>query len=299
MTQLNVLPYPAIIDYVGPELLHVLSPAIHCDNANESLLQKAAYLQQALQQRFGTSSTICEQNSSRQAPGTLISLQVVEQLQQLQQFRWREEGYQLSCGAQGIQIAALTATGVFYGIQTLLQALQATPDGLRLPYTQVCMHAVRTRLLELALLSANAALPSANLISCVTCVCHQLQRSLLIKSQQHLRVCRSLFAMLDQALSCNTVCCNTVTICEFGHVFVHCSQHTCVLLRAWSVYIMCLTCTKVCVAPCCCCCCYCCCLLMLIDHTRSLLPILNTTGHQNANPMKSPPATALPILPGD
>ncbi|KAF6256580.1 hypothetical protein COO60DRAFT_1702275 [Scenedesmus sp. NREL 46B-D3] len=64
-------------------------------------------------------------------------LQLVEQLQQLQQFRWREEGYQLTCGTQGVQIAALTTTGVFYGIQTLLQALQATSEGLRLPHTQV------------------------------------------------------------------------------------------------------------------------------------------------------------------
>jgi N-acetyl-beta-hexosaminidase len=146
MSQLNVLPYPAIVDYVAPESLHVCTPAIQCDNADEGLLQKAAYLQQALQQRFGTFATICEQNSSQQAPGTAISLQLVEQLQQLQQFRWREEGYQLTCGAQGIQIAALTTTGVFYGIQTLLQALQATPEGLRLPYTQVRMHAATAKL---------------------------------------------------------------------------------------------------------------------------------------------------------
>uniref|UniRef100_A0A383VT24 beta-N-acetylhexosaminidase n=1 Tax=Tetradesmus obliquus TaxID=3088 RepID=A0A383VT24_TETOB len=137
MNQLNVLPYPAIVEYVGPDSLHVCTPTIQCDNANESLLQKAAYLQQALQQRFGTAATICEPNSSQQAPGTAISLQLVEQLQQLQQFRWREEGYCLACGAQGIQITALTTTGVFYGIQTLLQALQATPEGLRMPYTQV------------------------------------------------------------------------------------------------------------------------------------------------------------------
>lgn len=149
MNQLNVLPYPAIVEHVGPDSLHVCTPAIQCDNANESLLQKAAYLQQALQQRFGTAATICEPNSSQQAPGTAISLQLVEQLQQLQQFRWREEGYCLACGAQGIQITALTTTGVFYGIQTLLQALQATPEGLRMPYTQVCMAAARRRLPQL------------------------------------------------------------------------------------------------------------------------------------------------------
>jgi hypothetical protein len=138
MIQLNVLPYPAIVEYVGPETLHVSNPAIHCDHANESLLQKATYLQQALQQRFGTHAMICEQHSGQQAPGTAISLLLVEQLQQLQQFLWREEGYQLTCSAQGVQIAALTTTGVFYGIQTLLQALQSSPEGLTMPYTQVC-----------------------------------------------------------------------------------------------------------------------------------------------------------------
>jgi hypothetical protein len=137
MHQLNVLPYPAIVEYVGPESLHVCNPAIICDNANESLLQKATYLQQTLQQRFGTHATISEQHSSQRAHGTTISLLLVEQLQQLQQFRWREEGYHLTCSAQGVQISALTTTGVFYGIQTFLQALQSTPAGLTLPYTQV------------------------------------------------------------------------------------------------------------------------------------------------------------------
>jgi hypothetical protein len=138
MNQLNVLPYPAIVEYVGPEALHLSNPVIHCDIANESLLQKATYLQQALQQRFGTHATICQQHSSQQAPGTVISLLLVEQLQQLQQFCFREEGYQLTCSAQGVEIAALTTTGVFYGIQTLLQAPQSSPEGLTLQFTQVC-----------------------------------------------------------------------------------------------------------------------------------------------------------------
>lgn len=140
--QLPVIPYPSVVEYCNQHETYTLPrvPGIQCDEANESLQQKARYLQSSLEQRFSTQTVICDPCSGQHVSGgacPAITLVVVEQLQQLDQFRWRQEGYELVCGPQGIKITALTPTGVFYGIQTLLQALQSAPEGLVLPYIRV------------------------------------------------------------------------------------------------------------------------------------------------------------------
>jgi N-acetyl-beta-hexosaminidase len=54
-------------------------------------------------------------------------------------FRWAQEGYELVCNAQGITITALSNAGIFYGIQTVLQAVQVSQEqqALCMPYTRV------------------------------------------------------------------------------------------------------------------------------------------------------------------
>jgi hypothetical protein len=146
MQQLNVIPYPAVVDYIGPGTFDLpRTPTISCSAA---LQWQATYLQAALQQRFGTPSNILQlsQEASRndQAP---ISLQLVDDLPALWPFRWSDEGYQLVCSEQGISISALTPTGAFYGVQTLLQALSVSEQqqGLCLPHTQVGVPSPRMR----------------------------------------------------------------------------------------------------------------------------------------------------------
>lgn len=141
--QLNVIPYPAIVEFVGPEHFQLpINPSISCSAA--VLQPQAEYLQHGLQQRFSTPANAQQQQqqtdegiNNNQAP---ISLRLVDDLPALWEFRWKEEGYELVCGAQeGITITATTTTGVFYGIQTLLQALSVAEGqaGLRMPHTRV------------------------------------------------------------------------------------------------------------------------------------------------------------------
>jgi hypothetical protein len=121
-----------------------------------------------LQQRFGTPSNILqrpqEASQNDQAP---ISLHLVDDLPALWPFRWSEEGYQLVCNDQGISISALTTTGVFYGVQTLLQALSVSEQqqGLCLPHTQVGVLRPRMRIQQ----SSNAQ--HASMYCCVQRYC--------------------------------------------------------------------------------------------------------------------------------
>jgi len=130
-----------IVEFVGPESYKLARTTIAIQVANdEGLLQKAKVFQHALQQRFGTQSTLIVDSSSLsagQAPSADIRVVLVDQLVSLDQFRWPHESYELKCDAGGIMITAITATGAFYGMQTLLQALQFSTAGLAMPYTKV------------------------------------------------------------------------------------------------------------------------------------------------------------------
>lgn len=136
--QLGVIPYPSIVEHVGPGLFDLpRDAAISCCAA---LQPQAEYLQTGLSQRFQHPTNVQQRlqdaGQGIQAP---ISLQLLDDLPALWPFRWSEEGYELVCSEAGITITALTSTGVFYGIQTLLQALQVSQEqqGLCMPHTRV------------------------------------------------------------------------------------------------------------------------------------------------------------------
>jgi alpha-glucuronidase len=136
--QLSVIPYPSIVEHVGPGAFKLpRDAAISCCAA---LQPQAEYLQQGLSQRFRHPTNV-QQRPQDVAQGVQapIKLQLVDDLPALWPFRWSEEGYELVCSEAGVSIAALTSTGVFYGIQTLLQALQASEEqqGLCMPHTRV------------------------------------------------------------------------------------------------------------------------------------------------------------------
>lgn len=138
--QLNVIPYPSIVEHVGPDSYTLPSnPSISCCAA---LQWHAEYLQLGLQQRFSTPANVQQRSQdAAQEVQSAIRLQTADDLPALWPFRWSEEGYELVCSAQGITITALSNTGVFYGIQTLLQALRVSTDGQQLcvPHTKVSL----------------------------------------------------------------------------------------------------------------------------------------------------------------
>jgi len=145
--QLNVIPYPAIVEYVGPEVFRLpVNPGISFCAVLQS---QAEYLQHGLQQRFSTPANVQQRAENTvdttQAP---INLRLVDDLPALWDFRWSQEGYELVCNTDGITITALSSTGVFYGIQTLLQALSVADEqqGLCMPHTRVSV--VRPRVVE-------------------------------------------------------------------------------------------------------------------------------------------------------
>lgn len=137
--QLNVIPYPAVVEYIGPDLYRFAGSA--CIRVNRPvLLRNANYLHDALQQRFNVTVQVDKSDTKHDvagSPSAAITLHLSEQLEQLQSFRWSQEAYQLTCDSHGVQIAATSVSGIFYGVQTLLQALQVSASGLVLPYTRV------------------------------------------------------------------------------------------------------------------------------------------------------------------
>lgn len=157
MQRLNVIPYPALVEFVGPGSLTLPSTPSIAFSA-EGLRPQAQYLQESLHHLSGTPSNLLLLSSSQQqqqrasfeaninssSTGTnnnqqqpQIVLRVVEDLPSLWPYRWSQEGYELQCSSAGITISALSSTGVFYGIQTLLQALSQDTHGLSMPHTQV------------------------------------------------------------------------------------------------------------------------------------------------------------------
>lgn len=137
--QLTVIPYPSAVDHVGPSSLTL--PRAPTINSSPALQPQAEYLQAALQQRFSTPSNLQQQQEGREtASPASISLDLVEDLPALWPYRFSHEGYELVCAESGISIRALSTTGIFYGIQTLLQALSVEPEGLRMPHTRVSKH---------------------------------------------------------------------------------------------------------------------------------------------------------------
>jgi N-acetyl-beta-hexosaminidase len=144
MEQLNVIPYPSIVEHVGPELYRLPRPVtISCCAA---LQPQAEHLQQGLQQRFSTPANVQQrQLGADQSTQAAIRLQLVDDLPALWPFRWAQEGYELVCNAQGITITALSNTGIFYGIQTVLQAIQVSQEqqALCMPYTLVGLQCPR------------------------------------------------------------------------------------------------------------------------------------------------------------
>ncbi|WP_028297434.1 beta-N-acetylhexosaminidase [Olivibacter sitiensis] len=51
--------------------------------------------------------------------------------------RLGKEGYELTINAQGVQIDAASATGIFYGIQSIKQLINKRGDQLQLPYSRI------------------------------------------------------------------------------------------------------------------------------------------------------------------
>lgn len=145
--QLDVIPYPSIVEHVGPGLFKLpRDAAISCCAA---LQPQAEYLQQGLSQRFKHPTNVQQRlQDAAQGIQAPISLQMVNDMPALWPFRWSEEGYELVCSEAGITITALTSTGVFYGIQTLLQALQVSEEqqGLCMPHTRVRLQRPRWQL---------------------------------------------------------------------------------------------------------------------------------------------------------
>jgi N-acetyl-beta-hexosaminidase len=137
--QLTVIPYPSSVEYVGTS--SYILPRAPRISSSAALQPQAEYLQAALQQRFSTPSNLQQQQEAREnASQSSISLDIVEDLPALWPYRFSHEGYELVCAESGIAIRALSTTGIFYGIQTLLQALSvdtAGQQGLRMPHTRV------------------------------------------------------------------------------------------------------------------------------------------------------------------
>lgn len=134
--QLTVIPYPADVEFVGPGTYTLPKPPAISSSA--ALAPQAEFLQQGLQQRFSTPSNLQQQpEGSAQASQASIRLELVDDLPALWPYRFSNEGYELVCAEDGISIRALSTTGVFYGIQTLLQALAEGQQGLSMPHTRV------------------------------------------------------------------------------------------------------------------------------------------------------------------
>jgi hexosaminidase len=138
--RLSVVPYPAVVEFVGPDAF--VMPACPCISvADDTLLPQAHVLRDGLQRLHSTPANIAQQQQQQAAAGgagdssgqppqqqheqpPAVTLRLLHDMPALQQFRWCAEGYELVAGPGGVSITALTPTGVFYGIQTLLQALQ-------------------------------------------------------------------------------------------------------------------------------------------------------------------------------
>lgn len=138
----SMIPCPALTEGFASDLYHLpRSPIVYL--SSELLRTKAEYLQQAMQQRFGVHLVGHSGSFRRQddtSPSVAVRLCIQDHVESLQQFRWSQEAYELSCDASGIRITATAPNGIFYGIQSLLQALMMTPDGPAMAHVHVSMY---------------------------------------------------------------------------------------------------------------------------------------------------------------
>lgn len=127
---MSVIPHPTSIDWGQGEWRLPQSVSIRPDN--DALAGVAAYLKQALQQRFDAQSKL-DSHEGQQA----IHLSLQSDAPELHQYRWKEEGYTMVVSDSGARITALTPCGVFYGVQTLLQMVQTDATGHSICYAKV------------------------------------------------------------------------------------------------------------------------------------------------------------------
>lgn len=118
---LDVIPYPKEITISGEDYRIPENVTITLDqNASDADRFTAAQLQDALQKKWRISATVSESGSgssfrlTRQMNGKIIP----------------EEAYVLSADKNQVVVRAGSASGLFYGVQTLIQLIQEKPSGV-------------------------------------------------------------------------------------------------------------------------------------------------------------------------
>lgn len=117
---LDVIPYPQSVhlaedSYDIPEQINIITD----HNADKADLFTAGLLQEELREKWGLAATISHSSHP-------LSIKLTRQMGGRQV---PDEGYLLSIGRDGIVLRASGGSGLFYGVQTLLQLVQQKSSG--------------------------------------------------------------------------------------------------------------------------------------------------------------------------
>ena len=128
MDKVNIIPEPVKMETflgnfsIGPSVQIYLSPK------NKELSKQAKFLSSAIESLSGVKLKVTNNSTNTSIKLMIIKSEVIG-----------KEGYHLNIDAQGIVISANTDKGIFYGIQTLLQALPTirTNQELKVSYLKI------------------------------------------------------------------------------------------------------------------------------------------------------------------
>ena len=127
--RVNIVPEP--VSVTGHEGSFVLGPTTRLVVKEASLRKEAAYFNDYLQQFYGFKLVVSDQTG----PGALVLRTVKDGFES-------DEAYHLDVSKKDVRIEGKTSTGVFYGLQSLIQLLPvpdsgATPSSLEVPAVSV------------------------------------------------------------------------------------------------------------------------------------------------------------------
>ena len=121
----SIIPQPAEMEVLDG---HFLVPSLLTYRFTGECSREASYLREILQKEFNISSQYL-------AKSKIANVQLV--INPEKESLMGEEGYWLSVSNTGINITAATSTGIFYGIQSLLQLIEKQENAYQIPFVLI------------------------------------------------------------------------------------------------------------------------------------------------------------------